>query len=94
MEKLGEAIAAAEFLLPLCYVRARESRLVELRVATGAAPEDLAPEGQLGAILTKAREDLRSRLARSLRTMGRRVFCEYAWHAYGAYGERFVRRPR
>ena len=27
VEKLGEAIAATEFLLPLCYVRARESRL-------------------------------------------------------------------
>jgi len=94
VEKLGEAIAATEFLLPLCYVRARESRLAELRVATGARPEDLAPAGRLGALLAKAREDLRSRLARSLQTMGRRVFCEYAWHAYGAYGERFVRRPR
>jgi hypothetical protein len=94
VEKLGEAIAATEFLLPLCYVRARESRLAELRVATGATPEDLAPEGRLGTLLAKAREDLRSRLARSLQTMGRRVFCEYAWHAYGAYGERFVRRPR
>jgi hypothetical protein len=38
-----------------------------------------------------AREQVHTRLARTLKRMGRKDFCEYAWHAYGA---RFVRRPR
>ena len=83
-----------EFVEGVCFLKKRESRIDELTAQADVSKEDMEPKGQYGAIVAGHRERIRSNLASSLRAIGRKAFCEYAWHAFGAYGERFVRRPR
>jgi hypothetical protein len=94
VRKLAEASAAAELVQRVCFLKKREARIDELMAKANVTKEDMEPDGRYGAIVAAAREQVHTRLARTLKRMGRKDFCEYAWHAYGAYGERFVRRPR
>jgi hypothetical protein len=91
---LAEALATVEFVERVCFLKKRESRIDELTAQADVSRQDMEPNGQYGVIMAAHRERIRTRLASSLRAMGRKDFCEYAWHAFGAYGERFVRRPR
>jgi hypothetical protein len=91
---LAEATATTEFVEGVCFLRKREARIDELTRQADVSKQDMEPGGQYGAIVARHRERVRSRLASSLKAMGRKEFCEYAWHAFGAYGDRFVRRPR
>jgi hypothetical protein len=91
---LAEAMATVEFVEGVCFLKKRESRIDELTAQADVSKQDIEPKGQYGAIVAGHRERIRSNLASSLRAIGRKAFCEYAWHAFGAYGERFVRRPR
>ena len=94
IRKLAEATATAEFVQRVCLLKMREARIDELTSQADASRQDMEPDGRYGAIVAAVREEVRNRLASSLTGMGRKDFCEYAWHAFGAYGERFVRRPR
>src|SRR3954447_10275600 len=91
---LAEAMGTVEFVEGVCFFKQREGRIEELTAQADVRKQDLEPDGQYGAIVAGHRERVRTRLASSLKAMGRKDFCEYAWHAFGAYGERFVRRRR
>ena len=86
----GHGGAGAARLLP----EDARSSLDELTAKANVTKKDMEPDGRYGAIVAAAREQVHTGLARTLKRVGRKDFCEYAWHAYGAYGERFVRRPR
>ena len=89
-----EATVTAELVQRVCFLKTREERIDELTAKANVTKKDMEPDGRYGAIVAAARDKVHTRLARTLKRMGRKDFCEYAWHAYGAYGERFVRRPR
>ena len=91
---LAEAIATAEFVQRVCHLKPRETRIEELTAQANVSRRELEPGGRYEALMIGFREQVRTRLASSLKAMGRNDFCEYAWHAFGAYGARFVRRPR
>jgi hypothetical protein len=94
VRKLAEAMATAELVQRVCFLKTREARIDELTAKANVTTKDMEPNGRYGAIVVAAREQVHTKLAKTLKRMGRKDFCEYAWHAYGAYGERFVRRPR
>ena len=94
VRKLAEATVTAELVQRVCFLKTREERIDELTAKANVTKKDMEPDGRYGAIVAAARDKVHTRLARTVKRMGRKDFCEYAWHAYGAYGERFVRRPR
>ena len=94
VQKLAEATATAELVQRVCFLKTREARIDELTAKANVTKKDMEPDGRYGAIVAAAREQVHTGLARTLKRVGRKDFCEYAWHAYGAYGERIVRRPR
>jgi hypothetical protein len=94
VRKLAEATATAELVQRVCFLRTRETRIDELTAKANVSKQDLEPGGRYGALLAAVREQVHTSLASTRKGMSRKQFCEYVWHAYGAYGERFVRRPR